>query len=403
MREKSIDCDREAARLLQIQIGTGRTRLADRALIIAFAAFLGAFALLFWLLPDRAFSETENRTLRERPAFSWKALADGSFAAEFAEYMADQFPARDFFVNLKAASETALGRGGNNGVIFGRDGVLAAREDAPNLANLDTNLAAAAHFAARCGVPATFAVAGRTMDVLDGALPAIYGSECADEFWNTLHEKSAAAGLALINLRAPLRARAAAGEYVCYRTDHHWTTLGAYYGAAGILAAMGKTAAPLADYTRETASDAFYGTTWSTAGADWIAPDTLEFFRFAGDGDFTVAVADDGSSMAGFYDRSYLEKKDKYSAFLGGNHALVTVTKPGETRETLLIVKDSFAHAAAPFLAREYDLVLVDARYYHRRIADLIGEYGVDRVLFLVNADSLTASAVWRVLDAGLD
>ena len=146
MREKPVDCDREAARLLQIQTGTGRPRLADRALIIAFAAFLGAFALLFWLLPDRAASETENRALRERPAFSWKALADGSFTAEFAEYMADQFPARDFFVHLKAASEAALGRGGNNGVLFGRGGTLAARQDTPNLTNLETNLAAAAHF-----------------------------------------------------------------------------------------------------------------------------------------------------------------------------------------------------------------------------------------------------------------
>ena len=79
------------------------------------------------------------------------------------------------------------------------------------------------------------------------------------------------------------------------------------------------------------------------------------------------------------------------------------MTKPGEERETLLVIKDSFAHAAAPFLAREYDLVLVDARYYRLRVADLIGEYGADRVLFLVNADSLTASAVWRVLPAGLE
>ncbi len=399
---KQPECDREAARLLAVQLRAGGA--ADRVLIVLFAGFLAVLGVLFWILPDRDFSETENRSLLTRPKLAAGALLDGSYTQDFAEYMADQFPARDVWIRIKAASEAALGRMGNNGVLFGRDGTLAVRSDAPDTENLVTNLRAAAAFASASGLPSALAVAGRTMDVLDGALPAVYGSECADALWKTIRAEADSAGLELIDLRTPLRERAQAGEYVYYRTDHHWTTLGAYWGTAQILAAFGREARPLDEYERECASDAFFGTTWSTAGAGWIPPDTLEFFRFAGDDKYLVTVADGaGRTFEGFYDRSYLEKKDKYSAFLGGNHALVTVTKPGEERGTLLVIKDSFAHAAAPFLAREYDLVLVDARYYRLRIADLIEEYGVDRVLFLVNADSLTSSAVWRVLLAGLE
>ncbi len=405
--QKIPECDAEAARLLQIQLTTGARRGTGDILLTAL--FLGAifvFAILFWLLPDRAMSETENRSLAQAPKVTAERILDGKFTADIAEYMADQFPARDFFVTLKAAAETALGRGGNNGVLFGDGETLVTREDLPNTQNMQTNLAAIAAFSDYCesvGIPALTAITGRTADVLDHTLPAYYGSAYSDRLWETLAEESAAAGVELLNLRDPLRARAEAGEYVYYRTDHHWTTLGAYYGYAAIAEGMGLTPAPLSDFDRRTVSLTFYGTTWSTAGASWIDPDTMEFFRFDGDDAYTTTIVDNGTGFAGFYDMDYLAKKDKYSAFIGGNNALVTVTKDGgEDRETLLLFKDSFAHAAVPFLAQHYDLVIVDLRYYKKAPVSLIDEYGIDAVLFLYNVDSLTASASQRLLMASL-
>ena len=402
-------CDREAARLLQIQMQTGNHRKAGDFLLTAL--FLGAifvFAILFWILPDRAMSETENRSLAQAPKVTVERILDGKFTADIAEYMADQFPARDFFVNLKALSETALGRGGNNGILFGADETLVTRDDLPSIDNMKTNLSAIAAFSAHCeslGIPVTTAVAGRTADVLDHTLPNYYGSVYSDRLWTTLSTEAEAVGVDFLNLRDPLRARAKAGEYVYYRTDHHWTTLGAYYGYAAIAEAMGDTAAPLSDFSRETVSESFYGTTWSTAGASWIDPDGMEFFRFEGDEAYVTSILDAGNerSFPGFYDTDYLLKKDKYSTFIGGNSALVTVTESdGEDRETLLLFKDSFAHAVVPFLARQYDLVIVDLRYYKQAPAALIDAYGVDAVLFLYNVDSLTASASQRLLMASL-
>lgn len=406
--QKLPTCDAEAARLLEIQLQSGNYRKAgDLLLTVLFLGAIFVFAILFWLLPDRAMSETENRTLAQAPKVTAERILDGKFTADIAEYMADQFPARDFFVNLKAAAETALGRGGNNGVLFGAGETLVTREDLPSIDNMKTNLSAISAFSAHCeslGIPVTTAITGRTADVLDHTLPAYYGSEYSDRLWAALQTEADGAGVDLLNLRDPLRARAQAGEYVYYRTDHHWTTLGAYYGYAAIAEKMGVTPAPPSDFDRRTVSLTFYGTTWSTAGASWIDPDTMEFFRFDGEDAYTTTIVDDGTSFTGFYDTDYLAKKDKYSAFIGGNNALVTVTKNGgEGRDTLLLFKDSFAHAAVPFLAQHYDLVIVDLRYYKKAPVHLIDEHGIDAVLFLYNVTSLTASDSQRLLTASLD
>ena len=407
MAEKIPACDAEAARLLSLQTReTPHARRWDTLLCVLFVGVIGIFTLLHWLLPDRDMSETENRTLTQFPPLSAKSLTNGSFTADIADYMADQFPARDFFINLKAASETVLLRGGNNGVIFAAGDNLITRTDLPNLENMESNLHSMQIFADWCkgkNIPTTAAITGRNADVMDHTLPAAYGSYFSDRLWQSFAEMTADASYPVLNLRDPLREKAAQGEYVYYRTDHHWTTLGAYYGYAAIMDSIGTEPYPLTDFERRTVSLSFLGTTWSTAGAGWINGDEMEYFRFAEDDQFTTTVKDDGTSFPGFYEESYLAKKDKYSSFLSGNHALVTVTQnnPTADRETLLLIKDSFAHAAAPFLARHYDLVIVDLRYYKQRTISLVDEYGVDRVLYLMNIDSLTGSTVLKMLEAG--
>ena len=405
---KTPECDREAARLLAIQMGGGKgAKKLDRAFVTLFAALILVVSVLFWAIPDREFSETENKDLTQVPTFTIDRLLDGRYTADIADYMADQFPGRDFFIRVKAASEMALGKMANNGVILGEGGTLIPRSETVNTDNLTKNLSAIAAFTEWCenrGIPTTTAVAGRSADVLHHTLPDFYGAAYSDALWKALAEEADSLGRDILPLRDSLHERAKAGEYVYYRTDHHWTTLGAYYGTKEILAEMGETIAPIESYTREVVSDAFFGTTWSTSGMSWIAPDTMEYFRFEGDTDFTTTIVDDGTSFAGFYDRSYLAKKDKYSSFIGGNNALVTVRKNGDAdRPTLLLVKDSFAHSAVPFLAQHYDLVIVDIRYYKKSTAALIDEYGADRVLVLYNIDSLTASADSVLLRAGLD
>ena len=138
----------------------------------------------------------------------------------------------------------------------------------------------------------------------------------------------------------------------------------------------------------------------------WILPDTMEFFRFNGDNELICEITDTNTRLSGLYDRSYLEKKDKYSTFIGGNNARVLIhPKNGEQREKMLVLKDSFAHSVIPFLAAHYDLDIIDLRYYKPLVSGnpsvLQLAEDADRVLCLYNLDSIYTKNTFVALNMG--
>jgi hypothetical protein len=119
--------------------------------------------------------------------------------------------------------------------------------------------------------------------------------------------------------------------------------------------------------------------------------------------DFVTAIADTGRSFHGFYDRDYLDKKDKYGSFLSGNNARVDITRPGEpNRPKLLLIKDSFAHAAVPFLAYHFDIIMLDLRHFiDESVARLVVRENIDRVLFLHNMHNFSEDDTFGILGFG--
>ena len=416
--------------LLEIQMRAApESRAVDMITMITLLFVIGLFAILFIVSPDKAFSDQENRVLQQLPAVSSKfegsfaervaegkmldRLIDGKYTAEIAKYYADQFPARDLFVGIKGIAEIAQFKRENNNIVLARGNYLVKRDDFPNYEVLGENLASVADFSAgmqKIGVPVTYAMAGRPVDVLTAYLPGTFPTDYSDKLWNFTSEKMAAIeGLQFVNLRESLKAisDSGTGEQIYYKTDHHWTTLGAFY-AYGEIARAFELEAPLefgAVSNVENASGEFFGTTWSNAGMKWVKPDNLQYYRFSGDEfDYKTTIADTGKSFNGFYDRTYLSVKDKYSSFLGGNNGRVDVQNIKETgREKLLIIKDSFAHSVAPFLAYNYDLVIIDPRYYKEPIKKIVVEERIDRVLILNYIGSMTESNVMGIIKYNLD
>ncbi len=387
-------------------------RLCDIITVFGILTIIYGFAAVMFILPDKEYSEEENRYLTSAPKFTVDALISGSLTSDIASYCTDQMPGRNGFVGLKAALEAAQGKSENNSVLLGTDGYIIAKEDHPSFVSAEKNIEAVNRFAeAVSGIPLHLAVAGRSQDVLIDRTPALYpAKEISDAaFDGTLSGISGEVNQ--IDLLAPLRQYALDGEYVYYRTDHHWTTLGAYYAYTEIMDAYGMEAYPIEYFTRETVSEEFYGTTWSKAGMKWIAPDHMEFFRFDGDETLVCEIVG-GETLSGLYDDTYLGKKDKYSAFIGGNNARVRVYPSEDSplageRETLLLIKDSFAHSVAPFLAAHFDLEIIDLRYYkplvgNPTVPELIEEVGADRVLILYNLDSILNSENLVSLTLGL-
>ncbi len=393
-----------------------------------FAAFLLIFTAAFVLTPDADFSEEENRSLTTFPKFTWERLLDGSFSSDINEYFADQFPARDALVGIKGVTETLLLKGENNGVLLGEDGQLAVRlfdsyksrlERTPDMDYYYTeNIAVAVDalnaFAKSSAVPVTTMLPPRTVDVASSAFD--YPTEISDALDKQLAETIVPEAGYIADLRKRMEdlyvngdsyANIGGSKYVYFRTDHHWTTYGAYIAYIMLMQEWGMKddILPPESFTVETI-DNFYGTTWSRAGYKFVEPDTLEVWTFGNEDEFTTTcytekqvkgedgkptkVKESTKAFSGWLNRDYLAKKDKYAAFLDGTHNEQTVFKNGETgRPRLLIAKDSFANTLVPFLAQHFDLVIVNLAGRMTDLTEYVAEYGCDRVLIVWNRANL--------------
>ena len=381
-------------------------KLTQILTVVLFVLPLALGLLLFVALPDNAFSPEENRSLQTFPKLTWQSLKEGKFSSQMNEYFADQFPVRETLVGMKGIAELALGKQGNNGVALGKDGVLAVRwfdafvnrttrvydtdyysKDAITAQTAALNQLSA-DLAAQ-NIPLTLLVPLRTLDVYGSKTN--YPMEAANALWADI-DAGLDDSLGYLDLREVMQSASASGDYVYYRTDHHWTTAGAYLAYKTLMTEWGREADVIheSNFTAETVED-FYGTTWSRAGLKFISPDTLEIWHFEGEDAYTVTDPATGESFKGFYNRDYLAQKDKYSAFLDGTHSVLTVTKDtDEQRPTLLVLKDSFFNSMVPFLAQHYDLVVVNLSVGGvKPIAEYIEQYGCEGVLVVYNAENI--------------
>ncbi len=365
-----------------------------------FLTLIFGFAVGFLLLPDQSFSEQENRALRTLPRLTAERLASGDYASDINDYFADQFPLRNLLVGWKGSIELALGKGENDGVLLGRDGQLAkrlfdvARADAPSVQDVDAadtshllrsanGICRAAEALEEKGIPLTVMLTGRTLDVCASAFryPTCYSEQMLSTLRTSLCNCSA-----YVDAVQLMRARHDAGEAVYYKTDHHWTTLGAYHAYTDLMRAFGMEdeIIPAQAFERTVVSTSFYGSSWSAAGMKFVPPDTVEVWTLGNENAFSVTL--DKGAASGFYAWEHLAKKDHYSLFLDGVHDVVTIQKNGEERPTLLILKDSFANSLAPFLAQHFDLILLNlssTRTDFTNISARAEEYGADAVLVL--------------------
>ena len=349
-----------------------------------FCAFIGLFLVANAASPDREFSEMENRNLEQMPTVSAKSLLSGEFMKDFETYTTDQFVGRDGWIALKSTTERLLGKKENNNVYFCDQDTLITRFDQPDAAKVTENLNYVSTFAENAGIPVTFSLIPTQACIWADRLPD--GAPNASQTDLLDQAKAAVPGATWADLYTPLWAHK--DEDVFYRTDHHWTSLGAYYGYTGLADALGYTPVPLDAYTETVRSTEFYGTVFSSSGVRWVSPDTI-----------TTYVPDTGITVTSYtydsngnpvevpralYDESYLSVKDKYSMFLGGQQSLGVVKTPNADKPKLLIIRDSYTDSLVPFLTPHFsEIHLIDLRYYKLSIADYIQQNGIDQALVL--------------------
>ena len=361
----------------------------NRRLLSLSALLLAAGCLGLSLFPAPRFSETENRMLAELPTVSAEKLADGTLTAALDTYAAERMPLRRELRHLRAAYHLALGEGQMQNILLCRDGSL-TRRGACSQRALSQNLAVLTALSQKWGqdgVDFTLAVAPRRVDARKEVLPRFYDTTGDLAVWQrvcaTLPQAVCFEGLS--------------EDIYWYRTDHHWTTHGAYAAYVALADKLGYTPFPAVDFKQVTVSKAFYGTSHAAAGIPFIRPDSIVLYRFAGDGELEVRCNGVLAPFAGLYDTEKLQTRDGYGIFLGGNHGVVEIgTGEGDTRPVLTVIKDSFANALLPFLARHFRIVAVDPRYAGR--ADLSLLQDAEHVLFLCGMQTLTDSFALKPL-----
>ena len=287
-----------------------------------FCTFIFGFGIAHFLLPDREFSEQENTNLEQFRAPTWETVRSGEFMEKFEKYFNHQFPLRDQWVQLKAYSERALGKQENNKVYFGTDGqTLFAHFTQISHEDLAQRVGFVNKLGDNVDVPVYFSLVPDKSWVLsellpdnapnvdDGSTIALAAELCSDR-------------VSFIDLTWMLKDTCGTDptdNHCFYRTDHHWTTMGAYEAYRGIMRSMGYTEAFEGNGVHEV-SDSFYGTTYSAAGAGWVKPDSICTLIPEGGtkGHVTVTRYPEGAPIeGGLYYPEKLEVKDKYAYFLG--------------------------------------------------------------------------------------
>ena len=357
-----------------------------------------SLAILLPLSPHVSFSERENRALALFPTLSFQSLCDGTFSRGLSDFYTDQFPFRTLWLALKAEAERLLGAQEVGGILLGKEGYLIPRDEYDDLTVARENLSACRAFldlAAADGNAATVAVVPRAVDVLTSYLPSLYDPTRAMAVYTPIAQFLPEA----ISLVEPLREAANQGAPVWYRTDHHWTTDGAYLAYTALAPALDITPTPSEDFTRVTVSSDFLGTSHSASGLLSAQPDTITLYRYAGDEAMEVYIHETRTATMGFYHEDQLATKDQYAVFLGGNYAHLSIRDTANPdKPTLLLFKDSFANALIPFLARHFQLEIVDLRYLSSSVTPLLEQIAPDQILLLLGADTLATNPSFRKL-----
>lgn len=344
------------------------------------------------ILPDTGFSEKENRILASRPALKLDQIISGGYEKQFETYENDQFPLRDMWITLKATTDRLMGKVEENGVYLGKNGYLMEAFNAPSQTQYDATVNAMTSFAQKHPDLKQYAlIAPNSVNILKSNLPAFAPADDQNPWIDKLKDSLTSAGVAFIDIHDTFTDHKAEDLY--YHTDHHWTTLGAYYAYLQAAAVMGIDISS-DSYDKAPVSQTFKGTLSAKSGFRSGETDELDVFLPNGNNTLSSVVnyVDEQKKSASFYDTSKLNTRDKYALFFGGNHAQIKISTPTESNNTLLVLKDSYANSFVPFLAQHYrKIIMIDPRYYYGDLEQLLQVENVQEVLYLYNANTFFA------------
>lgn len=369
-------------------------------------------------------SVTENRPLAPMPHYSTWALFSGSYADSLEFYYADNFPARDALVG--AATTIRDVSGYRSEVVFYQaesvtegtlpeiDTITPVPEDSVVVKNTVDTTAVVAEFAKSAGVivygdRAVQLFTGSndgarkfaemvnlyrstfdTLDIFCLVAPTPIDFYLPDEYKRSSNYEYKTIDLIRDSLDSVVHfvdAYSELGkhrdEYIFFNTDHHWTGLGAYYAYVAFCRSAGMEAVPLADFERKRSGRKFLGSLYGITLDKRLKDnrDSMEYYRpFIATRTYRYNRESERYELSRLFSGTH-----NYANFIGGDHPMVRIESDVNSGR-LLIIKDSFGNAVAPFLALHYGTVYVmDYRYFDINVRDFVRQNKISAILFLHN------------------
>ena len=320
------------------------------------SALCVGFSLALIFLPKSDWSENENRKLAEWPALTTDEIVHSDFLSDMENYLADHFPMRDLLVSVNTQFNEFLGRREINQVFICGNGFLIDKYKTP--------LRTEAILKAFNRVPDQMQTMRYLYEGFDGDT---------------------------VDVTPALRSHR--DEYqLYYRTDHHWTTYGAYYAYVELCEKWEMAPVAMDAFDIRQVTGDFRGTTYSKVNDLTVKGEPMYRFSLAEQSPEVQYGTGEKALPGMLYNEDYLTRKDKYSYFLDNIHDLMVIRNPDAlTDRKLVVIKDSYANCFIPFLTAHFsEITVVDLRYYHTSVLDLISDDdSVTDVLILYNLGTM--------------
>ena len=363
-------------------------KVQEKLVGIIFILTLFLFLIINVIVPDREKSVQENRMLATKPKFRLSSLISGDYDEKFEAYMDDQFVGRDMWRKLKVTVDRIGGSRLENGVYIGTNGQLLEQIEVADENHLAANIKAIKSFSeSQSKIPVRMMLVPDAANVLNHSLPSLAKPEDQTQMFSMVR-KDLGDSVEWIDVSTELNKHKT--EKIYYKTDHHWTTLGAFYAFQAAAPSLGIEGDLSGKYVSYAVSDSFNGMLASKSGVNLGEKEQIDIYvPTEEDTDLIVDYVDEGKRSTSLYDSSKLKEKDQYTVFLVGNSSLLDIRTVSTSTKRLLLVKDSFANSFIPFLTPYYrEIVVVDPRYYSGTINDLMDSYRISEVLFLYSGNT---------------
>ena len=352
--------------------------------------------LLNIFLPVNEFSSQENRYLATFPSFSFEKLVSGEYTANLDEYLNDHFSIRNLLIKIDSLKEQLILKTENKEIYIGEDGNLFEKfkYSEENKQNVEYITNKVNELSKQINKDMYFVIIPNSTYINQNDLPKYAHVENQEQIISDTYKKMP--NIKTIDVVNKLKANN--DEYIFFKTDHHFTSLGAYYVYEEICKEMNIEYPKLNEFNVIKVSSSFLGTYDSKVQI--INQQTDDIYVYENDLNTKGIIAEyDGNITNSIYNEKYLQEKDKYSYFLNSNNAKVVIKTANTNGRKLLVIKDSYAHIMAQFLVQNFEEVhLIDPRYYKLPISEYIEENDIDDVLFLYSLSNLSTDLGLRTI-----